>query len=422
MRHVFTDILRSSYAHPTTRLLIGCVVLVCAYIKFLYRCVPPRTFEGFVDLPSFYAASIAVFRDHVSPYDVGRLTRINGLEFRTFPFLYPPPSVLLFRPLAILSLDEAKHAATFFNHLILVPILLLIPLTALKLSPTRDYWRCLVCLLYPLFSYPLIISIRYGQVNVALLGALIGFWIAAQQTRNVRAGLCLCAAIICKTIPLLFLPMLLVTGRWRIFMSTLLCVSFACLISLSVLPPGMWSDWLFRVAPTGGYMNEPFGLFAPAGVWNQSLNGILARALTRSLWSNPGFHAPALGKLICYSGAGCIIALSAALLYRARRSPQAVDLLVVATLPTIFLTVPFSWEHHIVYLLPTILFTLCHKSPWGKSWQIPLFAASSIVAISFTIPALLFYRFASVVALWVITLLITWKYGSHARRATSLER
>lgn len=422
MLSTYVQRLTSFSIHPRFRYVVGAIALFCSYILFLYRCVPPSTFEGFVDLPSFYAASIAVFRDHLSPYDVGRLTRINGLEFRTFPFLYPPPSVLLFLPLASVSLDEAKHFVTLFNHLILVPILLLIPFRAMRLSPTRDYWRCVACLLYPLFSYPLIISIRYGQVNVALLGALVGLWIAAKQAKNIRAGLCLCAAIICKTIPLLFLPMLLVTGRWRIIMSGLLCVSLACLLSLWLLPPGVWGEWLFRIAPSGGYMNEPFGLFPPAGAWNQSLNGIIARAFTQSLWSNPGFHAPLLGTIICYSGAVCIIGLSATLLYRVRRSPVAADLLVVVTLPTIFLTAPFSWEHHIVYLLPTILFALCHEPSWTNSWRIPLFVASSIIAISFTIPALLFYRFASVVALWVTTLLITWKYGADARRAISRER
>jgi hypothetical protein len=189
--------------------------------------------------------------------------------------------------LASLTLDQAKHVVTLINHLILAPTLVIIPLYALQLSPTRNYWRFLLCLLYPLLSYPLIVSVRYGQINIVLLAALVGFWIASLRKRHLVAGLWLSIAIICKTLPLLFIPMLLVIGRWKICAFTLIFLSVACLISYSILPSDMWRDWLFNVVPSGAYMSEPYGLFFPSASWNQSLNGIIARASTRSLWSDP---------------------------------------------------------------------------------------------------------------------------------------
>ncbi len=412
MRPVCIHFLKGLAAHHTVRYMVGIIGVVCSYLVFLHRCIPPSTFEGFVDFPSFYAASIAVFQQHLSPYDLARLTRINGLEFRTFPFLYPPPSVILFQPLASLSFEDAKRTMTLFNHLLLVPTLVIIPSCALRLSRVRDFWRYALCLLYPLFLYPLIVSVRYGQINIALLTALVGFWIALLQNRSKCAALCLSIAIVCKTIPLLFLPMLIIIGRYRVSAYTTIFLTIACLLSYEILPHGMWSAWLFFIAPSGGYMNEPFGLFAPAGEWNQSLNGVLARALTQSLWSNPGFHSPLLGKILCYSGSLCIVTVSSALLYRARHSPLASHLIMAITLPTIFLIAPFSWEHHIVYLLPAILFTLSDQPAWSLPWRISLVVGSLITGLSFTIPALLFYRFASVVALWCIVCLITWKHGS----------
>lgn len=407
MRSICVQLFAGFSSHPRFRYLLGAITVVGAYLLFLYRCVPPSTFEGFVDLPSFYATSIAVFRDHVSPYDVGRLTRINGLEFRTFPFLYPPPSVFLFQPLASLTLDQAKHVVTLINHLILAPTLVIIPLYALQLSPTRNYWRFLLCLLYPLLSYPLIVSVRYGQINIVLLAALIGFWIASQRKRHLLAGLWLSIAIICKTLPLLFIPMLLVIGRWKICAFTLIFLSLACLISYSILPREMWRDWLFNVVPSGAYMSEPYGLFFPSASWNQSLNGVVARASTRSLWSDPGFHSPLLGSILCYTGAAIAIAVTATLLYRARRAPHVIDCLVAVTLPTIFLVAPFSWEHHIVYLLPTILCILCQKDLSPSKWRLATLAAAAIAAVTFTFPGLLFYRFAGVLLLWLSALAFT---------------
>lgn len=390
----------------------GLVALACSYLFFIQRCVPLNASDGFIDLPSFYAASVAIFRDHLSPYDVGRLTRINGLEFRTFPFLYPPPSLFVFKPLASYSFEEAKRIITLFNHIALIPTLLAIPVFILSLSPRHDYWRFALCLLYPLYAFPLILTIRYGQVNILLLAVLLGFWIAARHDRPLLAGLCLGAAIICKTVPLLFIPMLLVIRRWSVCAYTIALLAFVSAVSYVALPVSLWSEWLFHIAPSGGYMNAPFGLFSPAASWNQSLNGVIARLFTQSAWSDPGFHAPMLGKIAAYIGALYVMTVSALLLRRVRHSDHAISLLSTITLPMIFLTAPFSWEHHIVYILPAILFILYNQLPMSPRWRITTAGMAAVAAISFTFADLLFYRFASVSLLWVTAALITWEHGN----------
>jgi hypothetical protein len=77
----------------------------------------------------------------------------------------------------------------------------------------------------------------------------------------------------------------------------------------------------------------------------------------------------------------------------------------------IFLTAPFSWEHHIAYLLPSLLFVLCHRVAGSILWRIPVLITAIIIAITFTTPALMFYRFPSVLSLWIVALVITWKHG-----------
>ncbi len=393
------------------------VALLGSYLIFYHHCAFAHPDDSFLDLPSFYAASVSVFQYHLSPYDLAKLTRINGLEFRTYPFLYPPPSVFLFKPLAALSLEQSKYVVTLLNHLALIPTLLLIPLCVLKLSPRRDYWRFSLCLLYPLYVSPLILTIRYGQINIALLVTLVGFSIAAQRDNPLSAGLCLCAAILCKTFPLLFIPMLLIIGRWKVCAYTLLSLTVVCAFSFLSLPAGIWSEWLFRIAPSGGYMNEPFGLFSPAGPWNQGLNGVVARLVKSESVSHLGFHSMILGKVLCYCGALSVIALSGFALWRVRHSTQALNLLCAVTLPMIFLTAPFSWEHHIAYLLPSLLFVLCHRVAGSILWRIPVLITAIIIAITFTTPALMFYRFPSVLSLWIVALVITWKHGDESSAA-----
>ncbi|MEY4701195.1 MAG: hypothetical protein RL326_1382 [Pseudomonadota bacterium] len=405
----FCQMSRRLATHHGFRRVLLAAAAISSYVFFYHRCALPNAIDNFLDLPSFYAASVAVFRDHLSPYDVGRLTRINGLEFRTYPFLYPPPSLFLFQPLATTSLAQAKHILTSLNHLTLIPTLLLIPSLMLKLSPRREFWRFSFCLLYPLYSCPLILTVRYGQTNIVMLAALVAFWIAAQRDKSVLAGLCLCVAILCKTTPVLFIPMLLVVGRWKVVAYTLLSFMMVSVVSLFSLPSGIWSEWLFRVAPSSGYMNEPFGLFPPASVWNQSLNGALARHFTRSSWSDPGFHSPGLGKILTYCAAASVMALSAITLRGVRHSPRAVSLLSAITLPMIFLVAPFSWEHHGAYLIPAILFVVCHQIPGSKLWRISALAAALITAITFTSPALMLYRLASALSLWALALAITWR-------------
>lgn len=395
---------------PRVRGALLCLAFIASWGVFFVRCIPPP-YDAFVDLPSFYAASVAVFREHVSPYSVDRLAQINGTEFRTFPFLYPPPSLLIVAPLSSLTWEQAKVAVTVVNHLIVIPVLFLMPLLICNLTPRERYWSFALCLLYPLFSYPLIYTVRYGQVNVLLLGALVGFWILAQRRRSAMAGLFLSVAVLCKTFPLLLLPMLLAIGRWR---ESLYAVSFLVGISgvsALFLPSEVWGDWLLNVAPTGAYMREPAGLFPPSEIWNQSINGLVARQIAKTSWLDPVVDGPLIGEVVCYGAVATLFVISLVILRKVRCSPDALNVMMPVALPVIFLAAPFSWEHHGAYLLPGIIFLLSYRVASGRGARISFTVLMVALAIALALGSLMFYRLSTVLMLWAVSLYVVWDHS-----------
>jgi hypothetical protein len=65
-----------------------------------------------IDLPSFYFASDVAFNQHASPYQSGAWQGTEQqLQQKAFPFLYPPPNLLLFLSFSWFSYECVKTAA-----------------------------------------------------------------------------------------------------------------------------------------------------------------------------------------------------------------------------------------------------------------------------------------------------------------------
>ena len=70
-------------------------------------------------------------------------------------------------------------------------------------------------------------------------------------------------AIVLKTYPVLFLPLLLRRGRYRTLAWVGVWLLGFVVLSAAVLPAEVWRDWVVHVAPTGGYAQTPHGLSLP---------------------------------------------------------------------------------------------------------------------------------------------------------------
>ena len=111
-------------------------------LVFLFLYIPFLTTNGFqlagkqnIDLPSVYFASDVTFNEHASPYREGAWNPTQQqLQQKVFPYLYPPPSLLLFLPFSWFSYEGVKTAALIVNHL---SLLLQPGFTALHLGRAR---------------------------------------------------------------------------------------------------------------------------------------------------------------------------------------------------------------------------------------------------------------------------------------------
>lgn len=380
-----------------------CLVLYAVFVLDYVQTVRSNT-----DIPTFYSASVSAFRTGLPPYDRERLERstdFGGASPHVYPYLYPPPSLLLFAPLSALDYRGAVRVQLIANLVILLALLCLIPWALLYGWRSRDPTVFLLAFAYSLAAYPTLLTLDHGQVNLFVLASLVLFWVLEKEERPVVAALFLALAVLLKTYPLVIVLMLFVLGRRRVSLYTVGWLAFVSGLSFFVLPKGTWSDWVSRVMPTGGYGQTPLDLFSPAAIWNQSINGFVSRALIASEWSHPVFVNQGLASALTYILATSVVAMSLLVLWRGSRGrPDTVDRTLMVALPVMYLIAPLSWEHHIVYLLPSILMLLVCRTKlqvMGKTVFYCLLTASAVLLAT---SALLELKFYAVVILWGLCL------------------
>jgi alpha-1,2-mannosyltransferase len=354
------------------------------------------------DLPSFYAASVSVFEHGESPYNPMRLglsMEHDALVFHVFPYLYPPPSLLLFFPLSALTYADARHVVLLVNHLLFLVLVWAIPLLLLRTPPRHDLAESTLCIVYSLTFYPVVVTLNHGQVNILLLTFFVLFWLLARRGNAVLAALFLALAVLLKTYPLIIIPMLLLIRRWREGVYTVAWLGLATIVSFMVLPNVIWHDWLTNVLPSGGYIRIPIGLFSPADINNQSLNGFFARAF-RETASNPASGNPEIARLLTYGMAGLTAAATGLAAWRSRTYVDSFDRTILVALPAMYLVAPFSWEHHMVYLLPSILMLLNSRSSFSPVRNAIFFSLCVATAVLIGMPTWLQFKFYGVLVLW----------------------
>jgi alpha-1,2-mannosyltransferase len=185
------------------------------------------------------------------------------------------------------------------------------------------------------WSEPVLRNIYLGQVNVVLMALIIwdlchpeGRWWKGAAT-GVAAGI--------KLVPLIFIPYLLITRRFRD--AVMACVGFVVTVALgfAVLPGDSVTWWFHGVFAQGSRT----GFIGWAG--NQSLYGLA----TRLSGSVAAGQAPwlALAAVTAVTGLAC-----AAMLFRAGHPMPA----LLLTELTGDLISPISWDHHWVWFAPGV--------------------------------------------------------------------
>jgi alpha-1,2-mannosyltransferase len=430
----------SAEDHPVTPTQGRLAVL----LVFLFLYVPFVTSNGFqltderaIDLPSFYFAADVTFNDHASPYRAGAWEPLEQrLQQKVFPFLYPPPSLLFFWPVSWFSYDAVKIGLLVINHLGLLYLMYLLFFRILKLpapwsADPGDEGKPLAWLipaalvLYVLNFQAIAVTLQHGQINILVLILVCLFWVGVREDRHpALTALPLAAAILLKTYPVLFLPLLLIRRRYLVAAWGLGFTVTLLLVSLVVLPQGTWGDWMNTVLPTGGYGKIPFNLFSPAMPWNQSINGFTAR-----LFLHPDYGVTpsvAAGRWVPALLAGAVVValiwLSLRLNQRTREIYRDEEIALVLT--TTYLIAPLSWEHHLLFVLPAALLAVVHlcRGRLTVGWGVAVGLAAAIVAWPLaylfeirnqgTLNLLVSLKFFATVVLWAYLLVRLWRFRS----------
>src|SRR5438874_5114254 len=274
-------------------------------------------------------------------------------------FTYPSFAALLFVPLEWLpSMTAAQVVWALLNETALLALLIVVIRAVRPDIPRRSRRRWALGISAPaLFLDPVLLAVRHGQVDMLVTLFVVWDLVGARRlgTRTVPHGVATGVAAVIKLTPLIFVPYLLLTRRYK---AAGRCAGtfVAAEAVASAISPGAseayWTREVFDYQRVDGSLGLQ-GLFAPT---NQSLLGALARI-------NHG----AVSSELLWAVAGVLGVLGVVLAARVhfRWSP----FLGVALCATTGLLIsPVTWTHHMIWVIPVAVWlgTSPDRPSWGR--------------------------------------------------------
>lgn len=277
-----------------------------------------------------------------------------GLPNTSLLFTYPPFAALLFAPWQRMfsTVDAVQTVWTLGNLVALIGLLVLSVRLVMSDLSRQASWRLALALSLPaLLLNPVLVTVGFGQVNLVVVVLVmwdlltdrrIGRW---QAPLGVATGLA--AAV--KLTPLLFVPYLLLTRRFRGALNCMVTFVGCELVTYLVSPASSavyWTKALFHPGRAGDL----------SVVTNQNLRAALER-INHAAVPN----AVMLPLLLAVTAGGLWLAVVAH-----RRCSPLLGVLVCAG--TCLLVSPISWAHHMVWVVPALLWLgLAPDRPrWGR--------------------------------------------------------
>jgi alpha-1,2-mannosyltransferase len=251
-------------------------------------------------------------------------------------FTYPPIAAGLFAGLAPIGVPILKVLVIVASVASLVSVLWL---TWGKLGYGRSARRLSATLLaaaVALWLEPVRQTLSFGQINLILMLMIVADLCQPESRWWKGVGVGLAAGV--KLTPLIFIPYLLLTRRYRAAAIATATFGLTIAISLVALPAAAedyWLDGLFLNANRLGGLRY---------IGNQSLNGALLRLLRSTAAEQPYWML-----------AEATVAISGLLLaaWVSRRGQEMAGILICAL--TGLLVSPVSWTHHWVWAAPALV-------------------------------------------------------------------
>jgi alpha-1,2-mannosyltransferase len=258
--------------------------------------------------------------------------------FLGIKFIYPPFAALPFALMSYLPLHTLSPLFAAAN-LVAIPAAIWITFGALKLPVgARRVGLTLLATAAALVTEPVLRTIGLGQVEILLMVLIV--WDLCQPDRRwwKGAGVGIAAGI--KLVPLIFIPYLLLTRRFKQAAVAAATFAVTVIIGFIVLPKDSSEWWLHGLFLKGSYA----GNAAYAG--NQSLLAVFAR-FDSSAWHHEWLVAAALIGVL---GLGAATVID-------RAGYRMLGLAACAL--TGLLVSPISWDSHwvwIVLALPILMY------------------------------------------------------------------
>jgi alpha-1,2-mannosyltransferase len=346
--------------------LIGAGVIGLCLVAEWYGhlAIEGQGFRSFpVDLNVYRDAGLVV--RHIRPfYQASRKTPLYGWpgppHYRGLRFTYPPFAAL---PFALMSHLRLATLANWFTlaDVLAIPTAIWITCRQLGIPVERRAGLTLLSTAVALASEPVLRTISLGQVDLLLMVLVV--WDVCQPDRRwwKGAGVGIAAGI--KLVPLIFIPYLLLTRRYR--QAAVAAATFALTIVIGFIAlPADSSRWWLHGLFIGG-SDHTDNRFAG----NQSLLAILVRA------GSSAWHAEWQAVAVVVAILGLV---TAAMLDRSGH--QVLGLLACAL--TGLLVSPISWDHHWVWII-LALPVLAHYAiqARGLAREALLWSAVVIVAL-----------------------------------------
>jgi alpha-1,2-mannosyltransferase len=326
------------------------VVVLGLWVAFAE--VDPHAALNFVDLNVYTDGGLIVrhMLPGYHPHGDSPLYSWGGLGSLQLKFTYTPFAAIAFVAVSLVPWHLAKDLSVAVNVIALLAALWFtygglgyrsrsrVRLGATLLTAAVVFW-----------SEPVLRTIYLGQINLVLMALIIwdlcqpseGRWWKGAAT-GVAAGI--------KLVPLIFIPYLLLTRRFR--EAAMACAGFVVTVVLGfAVLPGDSVTWWFHGVFTQSHRT---GFIGWAG--NQSLSALATR-LTGSVHAGvPPWLV--LAVLFGVAGLAC-----AAMLYRAGHPMPA----LLLTELTGDLISPISWDHHWVWFAPGVAVAAAYGVRYWRS-------------------------------------------------------
>jgi alpha-1,2-mannosyltransferase len=177
------------------------------------------------------------------------------------------------------------------------------------------------------------------------------------------AGVLIGVAAAIKLTPLIFVPHLFFTGRWKDGLRALGTFVVLEAVMFAVIPVDAMRFW--RDSAT-----DPSRVGSVHWIFNQSLNGLVNRASHLAPWS-----------LAVAVGVAAVLAVPAVwLVVRLHRRGEDAAALLVTAFYGLLLS-PVSWSHHWVWSVPLVTLLLVKGWRWAAAAVAVLFASQLVMLV-----------------------------------------